>query len=64
MGKIFQLRAKKKINSKIDKGFVLTVPSNFSSQPIAKEITDTLEKQFGKDAAAFAGQLSNWDIIS
>jgi hypothetical protein len=57
MGKVFQLRTKKKINNRIDKGFVFNVPSVFSSKPTDGEIKKALEQVGGKDAGTF----SSWD---
>lgn len=59
MAHIFQLKTKKKINSKIGPGFVFNVPSVWSanSHPSGTEIRTALEAIGGKDAAAFA----DWD---
>jgi len=58
MGKIFQLRTKKRINNRIDKGFVFNVPSCYSSgKPTDGEIKKALEEVGGKNA----GDFSAWD---
>lgn len=66
MGKIFQLRTKIKINSKIGAGFVFNVPSVWSSgHPTDSEIKAALEQIGGKDAGigtAWASQ--KYEVIS
>ena len=58
MGKVFQLRTKKKINSKIGAGFTFNVPSRWSTgHPTDSEIKEALEAVGGKDA----GTGSAWD---
>lgn len=66
MGKIFQLRTKKRINSKIDAGFTFNVPSVWSSgHPNDAEIRDALEKLGGHDAASFSSWSdSKYQILS
>lgn len=66
MGKIFQLRTRQKINSKIDKGFIFNVPSVWSSgHPGDAEIKKALEEIGGKDAGAFSSwSSSKYDVIS
>ena len=66
MGKIFQLRTKKKINSKIGPGFTFNVPSIWSTgHPSSDEIKKALEDQFGKDAALFsAWDPSRYEVLS
>lgn len=51
MGKIFQLRTKKKINNKIGEGFVFNVSSKcWTGHPMDSEIRAALEAIGGKDA--------------
>ena len=58
MGKVFQLRTKKKINNKIGAGFVFNVSSHWSSgHPDSSEIKTALEAVGGKNA----GDFSAWD---
>lgn len=58
MGKIFQLRTKKKINNKIGPGFTFNVSSKWSAgHPGNDEIKDALESIGGKGA----GDFSAWD---
>lgn len=65
MGKVFQLRTKKKINNKIDAGFIFNVPSIWSSgHPNDSEIKAALEA-IQKGAGDFsAWDKSKYDIIS
>ena len=63
MGKIFQLRTKVKINSKIDKGFTFNCPSSWTSKPTDSEVKKALEAVGGKDAGSFA-TLSKCEILS
>ena len=56
MGKIFQLRTKKKINKVIDEGFTFNVPSKRAScyeYPANDEIKKALEAIGGKEATKF-----------
>ncbi|MBQ9546619.1 MAG: hypothetical protein IJU90_04975 [Bacteroidales bacterium] len=66
MGKIWQLRTKKKINGKIGAGFIFNVPSSTSSgHPSSDEIKKALESIGGKDAGANSAWYSErYDIIS
>lgn len=65
MGKIFQLRTKKKINQVIDAGFLFNVPSGFTSRPTDKEIQDALEKIGGKQASVCSSFSSDkYEIVS
>ncbi|MBQ9508634.1 MAG: hypothetical protein IJR53_04340 [Bacteroidales bacterium] len=66
MGKIFQLRTKQKINSKIGAGFTFNVPSVWSTgHPSDPEIKKALEDQFGKDAGNFSAWGSQkYEILS
>lgn len=57
MGKVWQLKTKKKINNKIDKGFIFSVPSKWlTGHPDHSEIKAALEK-IGKGCGDFA----DWD---
>lgn len=66
MGKIFQLRTKKKINSKIGEGFVFNVPSRWSTgHPDSSEIKAALEAIGGKDATSFcAWDSSKYEVLA
>ena len=66
MGKIFQLRTKIKINSRIGPGFTFSVPSRWSSgHPSDTEIKEALESIGGKDAGAFSAWASQkYEIIA
>ena len=66
MGKVFQLRTKIKINSKIGPGFVFSVPSVWSAgHPDNSEIKAALEAIGGKDAGSFSAWSSHkYDIIA
>lgn len=64
MGKIFQVRAKVKVNNVIGQGFTFNVPSKWSGKPTGSEIQEALEKQFGKDAGRFATDASKFEIIA
>ena len=64
MGKIFQLRTKIRLNSKIDKGFVFNCPSNNNSSPTANDVKAALTAIGGKEAAVNGGNLTNFEILS
>ena len=54
MAKIFQLRTKKKFNSKIDKGFTFNCPSKWTDHPSDAEVKAALEAIAGPGAGVFA----------
>ena len=62
MGKVFQLRAKVNINSRISKGFVFNCPSTQQNTPMDSEIKKALEAIGGKEAAMDAC-LSKCEIL-
>ena len=66
MGKVFQLRTKIKINSKIGSGFIFNVPSRtYSGHPYDDEIKAALESIGGKDAGSFSAWASQkYEILS
>lgn len=66
MGRIFQLKTKKKINNKIGAGFVFNVPSKWSTgHPSDTEIKEALINIGGKDAGMFCSfDSSKYEIIS
>ena len=66
MAKIWQLRTKTKINSKIGAGFIFNVPSVWSTDhPTDAEIRDALEKIGGKDATSFSSWASyKYEVLS
>lgn len=66
MGKVFQLRTKKKINNTIGPGFVFNVLSHWSSgHPDNSEIKAALETVGGKNAGDFSAWASDkYEILA
>lgn len=63
MDKLFQVRAKVDINSKIKKGFMLTATTEWS-KPVGQDIRKAVEAQYGREAGLFTDLMSKWEIIS
>lgn len=63
MGKIFQLRVKENLNSKIKKGFVFNCPSTQQNYPMDSEVKKALEDIGGKEAALNAAR-SKCEILN
>lgn len=65
MGRIFQLRTKIKINSKVDAGVIFQVPSFYNDHPNGSELVKALEKQFGVNAGMYSDwSPSKYEILS
>ena len=63
MGRVFQLRVKENLNSRIKKGFVFNCPSTQQNAPMDSEVKKALEAIGGKEAAMNASR-SKCEILS